>query len=492
MSTSKRFHIHFQTVAFAAAIVLALAVPATQAETFHVYGQVYAATPSWPGIAPTHDPLASYQSEIVRESEDLYAVAPKSMTRVSLFDAATGTSIVPAFVTVKDGWYHFIFQRTGSSHTVRFAVHDAASGERFLRSGEVTVSAGYNLRFLLVPASPYPAGRPRAWPDADTALFTRVGKIEMDLIDRQTGLVTTPSSRASKLAIPAYQKAPFGGNLFLFGAFSKRFHPGESGGREYCYQILVDGQPIDDPLYKTRYTVNTSSGVVNSKSVRLGPHRFGLLDNCYLLTPLNEPGNVFWSFPDLLALWRTGSRSTSAPAKVTFKLYMTRDPNIATGDTGPIIGGTGAGTSTVFWHPPLVTLASNQNSTLSLRLDNQKPTVNLALTLDGGSVGGCDILDLTANQKLEAKYKVSHPFLRDWQLWTQSNRRQSGTTHREPPKIWDSDAPEIAQGVDKTIQLTLQHACAYNFRLHAWARTTDGYGYLYRGSVEETHYVKVP
>ncbi len=493
MNALTSFRIHFPSTAIAAAAaVLALALaaaPAAQAEIYHVYGQVYASAQALPGTAAPYDPLQKYKNRVVRESEDLYAVAPKSMTRVSLFDAA-GQAVKPAFVAVNDGWYHFSFQHAGSSRKVRFAVHDAATGEQLLRSGEMTVAEGHNLRFLLVPASPYPAGRPRPSPDADTALFTRVGKIEVDLIDRQSGLVTVkPPSRARKLAIPTYQQAPFGGNLFLFGAFSKRFYPGESGGREYCYQILIDGKALADPLYKTRYTVNTSSGVVTAKSVKLGPHGFGLLANCYRLTPMSEPGNVFWSFPDLLAIWRTGGRDTKKPVKVTFELYQTADRGSATFG-GSLIGGGSTGRAVL--QPTKVNLVSNQNDTLSLRLNNQRPAVDLELRVGGTSVVDCDILDLSGRKELEAFYEVDHPFLRAWALRTQSNRRQPGTASRESPKTWESGGPVIDQTVEGEKKLALPHSCAYNFWLHAWALTTNGYGYLYGASVEETHYVKAP
>jgi hypothetical protein len=378
-----------------------------------------------------------------------------------------------------------------------------------------------------------------------TGIFTRVGKIELDtagtrLIDTSTGRATVPSTISSSLHIPQYQDAPFGGNLFLFGAFSQDIYtptPAQllPGFSEVYYKIKIDNldtstsEYLHDPLEKTKYTVNFTTGSVNTDRIKLGPTDAGGLPGCvdatsqpvcYKLTPLSSGSNVFWSFPDLIALWRTGGISGKhrlslevvgfSPVFTTINdftylnLHLDNEPPIARID-------------------PLQTGEPDSPRVYTPNPANAGIGGDLASTLLGtfpADYGGtvdptCSILNLegpVGQKYLTFKLTAHHPkgFLRYWDF---KYRRNDGGYQTHIGKNYasgsmvDSGSPQVSSSEsnttgfqDKYLYLnsgflqpgggTSLGSCAYRFVIRAGTRTTDGYHYLFHRSDEDMHYIQ--
>jgi hypothetical protein len=357
---------------------------------------------------------------------------------------------------------------------------------------------------------------------------TEVGGVDQHLIDPVTGLVNVPAAVAGDLAIPQYEDAPFGGNLYLFGAMSPTLY-GLGGA---CYKIRLYPNPadhttfsyLDDPLVKTRYTVNLAAGLVDTERVTLGPKTVGGTAGCYELTPLSTapaPGvQVFWSFPDLLALWRTGGLNGDYELQIE-----------------------------VFGVPP-GTFAGIANYTdVTLTLDNLAPVATIqplaagdfdtprvytpgpvpggsdllaallgSFPADYGGTGDprCQIFSLEPPvpvKYLAFKLTASHAnsFLRYWDFRYQRNddqdeivlgKRYDGVTNTmvDQAGVRVSSAQTSTGGFNgRFLYLDSAHlqpagatsaGCAYRFVVHAATRTTDGYIYLRYTWDDDVHYVQ--
>jgi hypothetical protein len=293
------------------AVLLLLSATSAAAESFSVWGRVYSAYPVPEVGEIPNNPLSSVDaSQII--GEDLIALTSRNLVRVTALDADDGSEL-GSFLVTYDGAYLIKFSDPATTKQIRLVVDEEATSKRLLFSDvqDVTASTA-NIRYLLVEEADglveIGAGRdfdvPSPTPPAlYTGIFTRVGKIERQYIGDSDGLANVPTG----LPTPRYQDAPFGGNLYIFGAFSQDLYalPG------VCYRIKITDEAdsssryMDSELVKTKYTV-TSTGGVETERVRLGPMSMGTYSNCYELTPLASGSNVFWSFPDLLARWPTG------------------------------------------------------------------------------------------------------------------------------------------------------------------------------------------
>lgn len=467
----------------AALFVSWAAVPAADAATFQVFGKVYGAAALAPEEEAPVNPLTGRPPEQIVGAENLFATGTRSMVRVRLFDAGSGVQIGSEYLVTLDGGYFLSFTHPGATRSVRFEVWDAVTPDQLMSSADVTVSSGANLRLVLAPGGELAVGGSIPHPAGNTFVFTRVGKIELTEIDA-AGFANVSPAASSALKIPLYEDAPFGGDLFLFGAFSAAFYP-TSGSGAYCYKIEADGTPITDPLHKVRYTVNTTTGTVTADRIKVGPVTVGLVSDCYRLTPVSDVGaspaeQVFWSFPDLLALWPTAG--LSGPRTLTARLYRTIFPC--------------AGCQQI--------LAPNANDSLTVHLDGQPITLRFD-EIEQRSSGGvtqvdlltnaCDIVQLSGGRQFFLRFTAHHPggFLREYRLRRIANDGAAAVwaSGTYTPAMGGTFEGTPVGGTEITkLSADFGTPCAYRFILHAVARTTDGYHYIRRRHSEKAYYVQ--
>ncbi len=438
-----------------------------------IQGRVYSAAELPPGADPPANPLSGDPAEEIVGDDGFYAVALRNLVRVRLLAASTDRQIGTDVLVTHDGGYLFRFLRLLlKGDAVRFEVRDAVSGELLLRSDPVSISPlRVQRRQLLVPGEVIEVGDAIRYPTSgNTALFTRVGKIEIEEIT-PSGMADVSAAAAAALRMPRYRSAPFGGNLFLFGAFSRSFYSGD-----YCYKIEVDGAPFSHPLSKVRYEVTPATGEVTAERRTLGP--MDAVPGCYELTPMSEttvPGTeVMWTFAGMLALWPAAG--LEGEKTVTVRLY-----EIATGRPFETAGGSYVETS------------------LTLFLDNRRPDLEFnEIEHRGGPAGTvdllanpCGIVDLAGGSEIHLRYTAYHPYLRDFYLQRVSN---DGTIDRWAGGSYEGSDVGTAPGGEWLSRdaTAFERSCAYALRLHAINRTTDGYHYIHWRWLEKVYYVNVP
>jgi hypothetical protein len=525
-------------VAFAAALVL-LGTPITaHAADYFVVGRAYSAAPLAPGEPVPTSPLSGATADQVI-GDNLIASVPRNLVRVRVLSAADGQEFA-SYITRQDGGYLASFSAPAGGASVRFVVEELATSKQLLYSEPNTVTAPVSIRYLLLDEVPseVDGGRdfapPAPPPAMYTAIFTRVGKIELatevggvtqHLIDPATGLANVPASVASELAIPQYEDAPFGGNLYVFGAFSQDLYsiPG------VCYKIRIYPDPndhtvwdyMDDELVKTRYTVDFTIGTVDTERVSLGPKTVGATTGCYELTPIAASNNVFWSFPDLVALWRTAGLDGDfelefefhgLPIPADFALIPDfSDVTLRLDNVAPVavIQPLQAGD---FDTPRVYTPGPVPPSSDLL------PALLGGFPVDYGGAGDPTCLIFSLQPAAPPKFlafrlTASHTnsFLRYWSFFFQRNdtqnavvfgKRYDGVTNSmvDLPGVLVSSAQTSTAGfADRYLYLDSAHlqpsgtpvsSCAYRFLIHAATRTTDGYQYLRYRQDQDLHYVQ--
>jgi hypothetical protein len=301
-------------------VLMMVMLPGTvDAAQYYVWGRVYCAFELPGDEAPPINPLTGVPGDQI-VGENMIASFPRNLVNVRVLAASDGSELGSA-IAMYDGGYFIGFTASGATTQVTFVVEDLATSDILLESEpeELGQWPTPNIRYLLtLDLTEINDDREYAQcsdPAKYVGIFTRVGLIELQtewegtthrLIDTTTGLVNVPSGIATYLGIDAYQDAPFGGNLYMFGAFSENLY---SMGAHY--RIRIDNLDtstwtyMDDPLIKTKYTVDLATLTVATDRVQLGPDYSIDGTPLYAMTPLSV-GNEFWSFPDLLALWRTG------------------------------------------------------------------------------------------------------------------------------------------------------------------------------------------
>lgn len=313
-------------------------------------------------------------------------------------------------------------------------------------------------------------------------LFTTVGNIPTSEITKtgsRAGLANVSPAVGGALGIPQYKDAPFGGSLWLNGLF------GSSDNFVSHYRLFyakwngntapadADFQPIDDPLSKIKYTINPDF-TVSATLESIGPNAEGLYKR-------TEDG--YWAHRDLLAVWNTRALPDGR-YDVIGKGYWYIS----------IFGST---------FPIEASLTPNTLSRITITVNNQQVTVAINRVLDqnGVEIPECGYIPLASNtQNLQFDITASHTngFLLNYQLDALYGRNQYAGVITRDQYVGVHDAtPPYWFGVNNTIFNTAPaHAagtlnpwtsCAYQFRLTAWARTTDGFGHLYYQSFSD-HY----
>jgi hypothetical protein len=442
---------------------------------------------------------------------------------------------------VYDGGYFIGFTAPGATTQVTFVVEDLATNDILMESEpeELSQWPTPNIRYLLIPDSTE-INDDREYakcsnPAKYIGIFTRVGLIELQtelsgtpyrLIDTTTGLVNVPVAVANYLGIAAYQDAPLGGNLYMFGAFSEKLY--KIGAH---YRIRIDNLDagtwtyMDDPLIKTKYTVALATLTVTTDRIELGPNFSIDGTPLYEMTPLSV-GNEFWSFPDLLALWRTGGLNGNyevtieivgpSPSKICTpipnfaNLRLTLDNTSPSAAILPLYSGAG---DTPRMYTPGDTVPTPYNL-----LDSMLGTSGNYGTIPNPI---CAVLEYAgSDEHLAFKLTAFHDngvtagtidgFLRYWYF---AFKRNDGSYHNIIGKQYNgaTKTMEDYSGLkittctkssldgfqEKYLYLNQGHVdlgspdgCAYRFIIRAATRTTDGYNHLRWAGDEDLHCLK--
>lgn len=520
-----------------AVLLFLLVMPVTvDAVNYYVWGRVYSAVPLEAGEEMPVNPLSSVFSgspdQII--GEDLIPMVSRNLVKVSVVKDSDGEEL-EEYIVHHDGGYMISFDEPAGGVSIRLVVEELVNGKILLESEPFTAMpwSTPNIRYLLVPESLSEIGKDREFapaappPAIYTAIFTRVGKIEVDYIDNTEGWVNIDSTVSGQLQIPEYEDAPFGGNLYIFGAFSQDLYPlsdlSTLSGVYYRIKVDLPGggtEYISDELWKTKYTVDLSAGKVISNRVKLGPHKLGAQENCYFLTPIASSNNEFWSFPDLVALWRTGGRN----GKHTITIEVE-----------------GVTPSTDF-------KGIDDYTYKTLLLDNVAPVAQILplepgdpdtprvytpgtavptpIKIENSRLGGypgdyggtadatCMIFNIqgTPTQYVAFKLTAKHSngYMRYWYFEYERNdhnneilvgrKYSGGGMIQYLSGIRITDSPSVTTGFeDKFLYLDASYlepsgmslgGCAYRFVIRAATRTTDGYNYLRWSHDQDLHYVQ--
>jgi len=315
-------------------------------------------------------------------------------------------------------------------------------------------------------------------------LFNSVGIIPTSEITTSgplAGLANVSPAVSSALHIEAYEDAPFGGWVWLHGLF------GDDDTAVRYYQILgakwngstppdpASFTPVLDPLSKIRYTIATNGTVVASL-VSVGPNANGL----YMRTDRADSG--YWAFPDLKLILNTG-RLENDRYDFICKAYTTESLDSE------------------------ITLPANTLSRITLWIDNNPVSVNIASVRDASGVGvlECGIIPVTTPQEnLQFEITAYHPsgFLHSYSLSSLYGRNHSGGyvtaeqyvgSHDTARPLWKGIGPatQMTNALPAMLAGTLApwQTCAYQFHLAAYARTINGFGRIYGAYFDDHYYI---
>ncbi len=306
-------------------------------------------------------------------------------------------------------------------------------------------------------------------------LWTSVGTILVSEIDQTNG---------PKGGLTISRDRPFGGKPWLYGPFGNNV----TGISRYAVKIAQwtgnvapsdgDFDYVDDPLSKTRF--NVSGGTVTHERVTLGPLPF-------FGRPTYQPtlngGNTYWAHENLRLILNTLGLENGR-----YSIRME-----AWGQAG-----------FPFPSPYLITLSPNHD--LILHVNNTRPVVTIdSVSYNGALLDECAIVRLPNDTAtLDFVYTANHPegFLDNYAMVALVGRnRNAGTVvsdnysnHVAADGTWlgETLSPLPATPLSAS-QPGLQpwESCAYQFRLTAWARTTNGFGRIYHTSFFHNYYIDV-
>jgi len=319
-------------------------------------------------------------------------------------------------------------------------------------------------------------------------IFTTIGnlpvsEIEQTPADPSHGLAVVDPCTAAALSIPAYHDAPFGATLRIRGLFGEL---DIANGVRY-YQILLapwdapddppepeDFAPMTSPLSKIQY-LPQPDGTVITQLVNLGPKSIKGVDNLYQLTYTG-----WWSSMDLRILWHTRGFA-NGKYSLSFRAFRNH----------PILP-TALQDYTPF-------MDRNELDTITMLVDNHPVDVNIHKVmydpntsphwdpLTDGEIPECGIINLqnnTENLRFKITAYQAGGYMRHWILDAlYGKNKYAGVIAQAtypgvvPPNNWPGVVEQEYDSQDGS--LIPWKRCAYQFRLRAYTRATNGYGYLH-------------
>lgn len=315
-------------------------------------------------------------------------------------------------------------------------------------------------------------------------IFTTVGNIPTSLITQDpcdpcqiVGTANVSAEMADEFSIPAYKNAPFGSKIWIHGLF------GSDDDVDY-YQILLgawdgdtppaaeDFEALDDKLTKVLYTYDPGEGEWTSENIKIGPLTVDSIDNLYMLTSASEG---FWSHLDLRCIWDTRNYP-DGKYTLTCKAYQ---------DSGGSLTDVTGALADV---DELILQVDNCMVTAIIHNVKYDPCSPSYDPLEDGEIQECGIVSLLEDdENLRFTITASHPngYLRKYILDNIAGKNDNrGIIAQEvyaptPTPLWYGPLETEVQSEDAPGSLEPWIRCAYQFRLRVYARTTNGYYYLY-------------
>jgi hypothetical protein len=321
-------------------------------------------------------------------------------------------------------------------------------------------------------------------------IFTSIGNIPFSEIiqdDANTshGLADVNSTAANLLGIPAYTDSPFGRTLWVHGLFGVNDDVNH-------YQVLVakwdDGNepdpndyvPLSDPLTKVRYFIDPLTGDWSYQYVTLGPKTIDGITDLYELTD-----DGYWSHIDVRVKWNTRAYENG-------KYTMTHKAYRQLGD-GTLID--------VTQPTPidLVLVVDNNPVTAVIHHVKYDPCSPYYNDPCDGEIPECGIINLgSTGENLRFTITASHPtgYLRTYNLRALYGKNRDGglitSDSYSPvsPPYWTGVTDQEFQSEDSG-SLQPWQQCAYQFRLRAYSRATNGYHYIISREFNDHYYLNL-
>lgn len=331
-------------------------------------------------------------------------------------------------------------------------------------------------------------------PNHKLFLFTRVGKYETACIDCRGSDPASEGYHCSRRLNHHTSSdcpecsgmdtdRPFGRTLDLFGWFGQQCNIDY-----YKVQYSTDGggtwtdikTDLPNKWYDTSdpYSLNW-----HWESESMGPTDFGGEVNLYKIPYKVRPG-VPWSFPNRVAKFDT-KLVTDGLCRLKVLGYK------RSGDT--LVDATSSD-----W------LVDDHYGQIVLQVDNTPPSVAiLDLTLNGDSKPPCEILSFGAGDTISVQCRIrdENGHLREYGLEAMYGHNQKVTPllpgaddnygyHSAGSPSWKGSLSHTISYSGSIYDPDKMPTCAYQFRLHASKRTTDGYDLIYHW-VEDTWHVTI-
>lgn len=318
-------------------------------------------------------------------------------------------------------------------------------------------------------------------------LFTRIGNCETAETDCRG---SNPSSSGYYHAqLDGYSgndsDVPFGRTLDLFGWF------GKSCQMDY-YKVLYSTNggmtwtEVETSLPNKWYDTSDPNPL-NWKwvSESMGPFEVDGIKKLYTVPHFVRP-NTPWSYLDRVARFN----STLVPdwlCLITIEAYKWVGGHLALATSSDII------------------VDANYGE-IKLQIDNTAPTVSiLDLKLNGASQAACSILEFgtASSDTIAVDFRVwdQQGHLRSYSLNAMyghnsvvspipTNGSDSYASHSATSPSWQGSTTYTAEYTGSSYSAAVMPSCAYQFRLAASKRTTNGYGLIY-SHVEDTWHVTI-
>jgi hypothetical protein len=332
-------------------------------------------------------------------------------------------------------------------------------------------------------------------------IITNIGalpttEIGRDANEPNVGLANVEPDIAALFGVPQYKDAPFSGTTRIHGQFglyddidfyqitwAKWVDGNEPAPEDY---IVLNDEKGALQLGKVRWYSDANGW--NHEYVRMGPKT---IDGRDFLYQYNSPldGSI-WSNYDLRMRWNM-RKFESGLYTITYKAYRWGDPSHTTlvdVNLPPTDG----------WDHVILLLDNNPvTATIhNVRYDPNEGNPNYDPCTDG-LIEECAIIGLTdVNENLRFTITASHPtgYLRKWVLdAVYGKNRYAGVIASDSytpvsPPYWDGVHEQEFQSEDSS-SLDPWQRCAYQFRLRAWGRATNGSGYVYYDIFSDHYYL---